>query len=93
MITKNEYIPHIDGKPRVDIHSDKYKQTFTVDKTEDGFIFYEVRVSKGSVPAQLQGKFSRMSDAVKAVEHYIKYAPVSKAVERDRKTEVRERAK
>jgi hypothetical protein len=92
-ISVKEYIPNINEKPRVDIHSEKFNHTFRVVPAPGGFVFYKVEVSKGSVPKQLEGLYSKMHDAVKAVEEYCRTAPVSKAKARDNYRKTREAQK
>lgn len=70
-----EYIPGVNEKPRTTIRSDKFKAEFTVRPTFDGFVFYEVGVSAGTLPEKLKGRWTRMKDAVKAVTDYERTAP------------------
>lgn len=62
-----EYIPGPLEKPEVKITSDKFTGYFTVRRTNDGYIFYEIVSSNGKLAAHLQGKYARMKDAVQAV--------------------------
>lgn len=71
----------------------KTKSTLTVQKTRDGFAFFEVLIDKGSVPAILSGRYTTPERAIKAVEHYLKNRKVSRIVERDKKAEAREKRK
>lgn len=86
-----EYIPKINEKPIVEItDKDKFNHTFVVKPTNDGFVFYEVTVSKGAVPKQLQSKYSRMRNAVKDVTNYIENSKPTPTVRRDLNTKRRE---
>lgn len=70
-------------KPLYKITSKKMKQYFTVAKTIDGYSFYEVRVSKGSLPQKLSGKFSSSQKAISEVIKYIDSIRESRATRRD----------
>ena len=58
----------------------KSKAEFTVRTAPGGYIFYEVGISKGSIPQELSGRFSGLDVAVKAVSKYLEHIPVSKTV-------------
>lgn len=81
------------GNPRWEITSDKFNHTFSVEKSFDGFVFYRVAINKGSLPAELQGMYTRASDAVKAVVAYEQNASPSATVVRDRKADARAKEK
>lgn len=90
----NEFIPSILAKPKTVITDpEKFAHEFTVTRSQDGYVFYVVQVSKGSVPKELSGNYSTMDHAVKAVLKYVELAPVSKTVRRDKNTKVREERK
>lgn len=83
-----------DAKPKVTISDpDKFKHDFVVHKSNDGFVFYQVSVTKGKVPKQLSGLYSRMENAVKDVVEYINHASPSATVIRDKKADLRDASK
>ena len=77
-----EFVSH-DERPRTTIKSPKFNNTFTIKKSENGYGFYEVQLSKGVVPKELDGQYTRMSGGVRHVINYIGRAKVSKTVQRD----------
>lgn len=58
----------------------KSKATYTVATAPGGYIFYEVGISKGSVPKELQGKYSGLEVAVKAISKYLEHKETSKII-------------
>lgn len=61
------------GKPQTKISDpDKSQVSYLVRKCRDGFVFYEIVPSAGSLPKNLQGKWSRQVDAEKAVLNHLK---------------------
>lgn len=84
MVAKvTETIPKIGEKPILTITSDKFNHEIYVKPQIGGFVFYEISVSKGKVPAALEGKFTRMSKAKDAVLAYERTMPETKTVKRD----------
>lgn len=81
------------GNPRWEITSDKFNHVFSVEKSFDGFVFYRVAINGGSLPKELQGMFTRASDAIKAVKAYEDSASPSATVVRDRKADARAKEK
>jgi len=53
-------------------YSDKIATTLKIQKSHDGFIFFEVLTEQGPVPKDLQGKFSSIRAAKKSVEDYLR---------------------
>lgn len=51
--------------------SDKLVTDILIEKANDGFIFFEFRVTKGSVPKELSGKYSSINKAKEAVTAYL----------------------
>lgn len=72
------------GSPMIEVTTDKTKSTFTVFKGNNGFVFYEIKVSNGSVPKALQGNYTRMEHGLKAVQDYIRGMKVTSAKKRDK---------
>ena len=66
----------------------KFQCTFYIRRTNDGFIFYEVSLSKGNTPKELKGMFTRPTEALDALEFYIKKAPKSYSTKRKEIREV-----
>lgn len=88
-----EYIPNVNSKPHVKISSDKFKANFYCQPTIGGYVFYEIKIDQGQLPAELQGRYTRMKYAVDAVLDYERRAKPTPAVERDKKAEIRNAAK
>ena len=82
-----------DGQVKYEVKSDKFNTFFTVHKSNDGFVFYEVSISKGKVPKSLSGFYTKPEIALKALKEYIRKAKPSKSVQRDIKTAIREEQK
>lgn len=71
----------------------KSEATYTVQKTNDGFAFFEVAIDKGSVPAILAGRFTTPDKAIKAVEDYLRTKAPTRTVKRNANTKAREKQK
>jgi|TARA_R110000803_G_scaffold41076_6_gene88474 aminoglycoside phosphotransferase (APT) family kinase protein len=52
--------------------SNKMQSNIIIEKELGGFIFFVVKVEKGSVPKELNGRYSSMIKAKKAVGDYLK---------------------
>lgn len=79
--------------PRTIIKSDKFKHEFVVEKTEDGFIFFGIRTTKGPIPKELTGTFSTMKKAVEQVLRYEAHARPSATVKVEENRKRREAQK
>lgn len=88
-----EYIPNVNERPHTRIKSDKFNHEFVIAPQIGGFVFYDIRVTKGNVPEELKGRYTRMKNAVDAVLKYEHKAKASTTVERDKKAEIRNAAK
>lgn len=73
------------GSPEIVVKTSKNKNTYRIAKSNDGFIFYEIKPDIGQLPKKLQGFYTRMDAAKSALLEYLRTAPVSKTVERDEK--------
>jgi len=62
--------------------SDKLVTDILIEKANDGFVFFEFRVTKGSVPKELSGKYSSINKAKEAVTVYLNQKSESVAVKR-----------
>lgn len=62
--------------------SDKLVTDILIEKANDGFVFFEFRVTKGSVPKELSGKYSSINKAKEAVTAYLNQKSESVAVKR-----------
>lgn len=71
------------GSVQLTITSGKKNSEYYVRKTRDGFAFFTVEVSKGSVPKALQKKFTGISSARDAVKAYLSKEKKSRTVKRD----------
>lgn len=63
--------------------SEKFRVDFIIQKSMDGYIFFEVRLEKGPTPAALGGKYTSMKSAKKAVAAYINSAKETQAAKRE----------
>lgn len=82
-----EFSPSAIDKPRVRVTSDKFKATFTVQPCMGGYVFYEIVTNVASLPDELKGKYTRMKEAVSAIERYERKHPGTKSVQLDKKRE------
>ena len=62
--------------------SDKLVTDILIEKSNDGFVFFEFRVTKGSVPKELSGKYSSINKAKEAVTAYLNQKSESVAAKR-----------
>ena len=81
------------GKTTLEFNTPKSKVSYFVYKTEDGFPFYGVKLSKGTAPKELAGRYTKLSWAKDAVISYLTKMPKSTTVKRDENTEAREARK
>lgn len=72
------------GKPTLKITDPKIKAFYTVYKPIDGFSFFRVRLSKGAVPNELSGSYTKLGLAREAVVKYLEKMKESKTARRDR---------
>ncbi len=73
--------------------SDKMVSDIIIEKSQDGFIFFEVKFEKGAVPSELSGKYSNIKSAKKAVEKYLNSKKETKAARREYFNKAREERK
>lgn len=92
-VTVEEYIPRLNERPQWVMTSDKFKATYTVRPTVGGFIFYEIVVDTGSLPAALASMYTNPKRAIEDFQTWEEKQPKSKAVRRDENTEAREAQK
>ncbi len=71
------------GSPEVVIKTSKNKGEYTISKSNTGFVFYHIKVSKGPLPASLQGQFSRLKFAEKALMEHLRTSKKTISVRRD----------
>ena len=82
------------GSPIVFIRDpEKVKTTYSVYKGHNGFSFFEIRLSEGRAPKELQGQYTNQKDAEKAVCRYLEKRPKSAIVRRDENAEERRKKK
>lgn len=61
-----------DGFPRYEIKDpDKSGAVYTVKRLNKDYSFYEVTISQGSVPEELQGKYTKHKELVDRVLKYL----------------------
>lgn len=76
----------------------KNKTVYTVSVAPGGFIFYNIKPSVGSLPAELSGRYSSLDKAVDAVSRYLELseptvtAGIEQAVARNKKGRAKENA-
>lgn len=76
------------GRPAYKVTSDKTQVTYTILPTQDGYIFYEILPTSGSLPSALVGKYSSGPNAVKALTKYlngIKKTPTTRVKENSKR--------
>lgn len=82
-----------DGQVTYKVSSTKKKCDYTVRKSNDGFVFYEVGISKGIIPKEISGRFTSPEKALDALGKYLHKSSESTTVQRDKRAERRENAK
>jgi hypothetical protein len=68
------------GKPKVIFTSDKRDITYEVTKLNMGSSLWRVKCGTGNVPKALQGSWTKMDDAEKAVVKYLEKTKVTRTV-------------
>ena len=63
--------------------SDKLVTSITIQKSNDGFVFFEIKTGRGPLPNVLSGKYSTMRTAQEAVRHYLENKRESQAVKNE----------
>lgn len=70
--------------PRYVVTDPKFKNSkFYVQKSNDGFKFFEIAVSVGKVASAISGRFTTPEKALKALEDWLKVQKKSKSTRRD----------
>jgi len=72
------------GKVTLTVSSPKFNHKFSVNKTNDGFSFFEVGVTKGKVPSELSSRYTTAYLAKDAIVTYINKSRESPSVRRDK---------
>lgn len=62
---------------------EKTKATYSIVKSKDGFMFLEIVVDSGTLPQELEGKFSREIEAEKKIITYLRNRKPTPIVRRD----------
>ena len=70
--------------------SDKLVTDIIIEKSIGGFKFFEIKVTKGSVPQALTGKFTSIRTAKNAVENYLRKKDDTPAARREYFAKARE---
>lgn len=81
------------GNPKFTVKSDKFNVTFEAVKEFSGYAFYRIKVSKGSLPQELTGRYTNHERALEALRLHILRAKPSRSVKRDMNTAAREKQK
>ena len=63
---------HDTENQRCECKTDKLTTKVHIEKELGGYRFFVIRFEKGNVPAELDGRYSSMSQAQKAVEKYLR---------------------
>ena len=74
-----------EGSVRFIVKSDKFKATFEVKKSNNGYAQFEIGVSKGTPPKALQGVYTKADYALEALKRHINNSKNSLAVSRDKR--------
>lgn len=74
------------------IESIKHKADFIIGKLRSQ-MFFSVRVTKGTIPNELSGKYSTLEKAIEAVEQFVRNTQETFAVRSDRLHEERQQRK
>lgn len=62
---------HDTENQRCECKSNKNTESIFIEKERGGYMFFVIRVPKGSVPAQLSGRYSSILKAQAAVKKYL----------------------
>ena len=81
------------AKQRCVCKTDKIKTDIIIQKSNDGFIFFEIKFTTGNPPAELSGHYSSILKAKAAVEHYLNNRKESNTVRRDNFSKARQERK
>lgn len=73
--------------------SDKMATNLIIEKELGGFIFFIVKVEVGTVPNQLNGRYSSIAEAKKAVTKYLHNKRETQAVRRENFSKERQQRK
>ena len=73
--------------------TEKFNSDIIIQKSNDGFIFFEIKFTKGSPPAELSGSYSSILKAKQAVEQYVKNRKETPTVRRDNFSKARQERK
>lgn len=68
------------GKPFITIKSPKYKASFIIYKSHDGFGHFKIRLDKGKVPKELDSAYTGIKLAMSSVVSFIEKSSNSKTV-------------
>lgn len=81
------------GNPVFEVSSPKTKTTYKVQKTNNGFAMFDIRVSDAKKPKELEGSWTTPEKALKHLEAYLKVKKETKLVRRDNNIKAREEQK
>ena len=81
------------AKQRCVCKTSKLNTDIIIQKSNDGFIFFEIKFTKGSPPAELSGHYSSILKAKEAVEHYLNNRKETPTVRRDNFSKARQERK
>lgn len=81
------------GNPVFTISTPKSKAKYIVQKSNDGFSFFNVKLSVGETPSKLSGMYTTPEKAIHDVKAYIEGMRETATVRRDANTKRREESK
>lgn len=73
--------------------SDKMVTDILINKSQDGYIFFEIKLEKGPTPSELSGKYTNIPSAKKAVAKYLANKKETIAARRENFNKAREERK
>ena len=73
--------------------TDKLNTDIIIQKSNNGFVFFEIKFTKGSPPAELSGNYTNILKAKQAVEKYVRNRKETPTVRRDNFSKARQERK
>lgn len=92
-VTVEEYIPKNSERQYFTMTSDKFKSTYSVRPTKDGFVFFEIVCDKGHLAPELSGMYLSPKQAIEAFELWERKQAKSEMKKREENRIAREEQK
>ena len=88
-------VEFIDNKAEQSVvcKSDKMLTDIYINKSQDGYIFFEIKLERGPTPSELSGKYTNIPSAKKAVAKYLSNKKETNAARREYFNKAREERK